>query len=217
MTNEEFIESIRLDGEEWKDVVGYEGHYMVSSFGRIVSLGRYVRFYAHTKMIEPCIKQQHMGKNGYFSVTFKKNGNKKCVSVHRIVAIAFIPNPNNYPCIDHKNDNQTDNRACNLQWCTHKMNNSKEHHRIAESLSQRGKKLPSIRKPIVQLNTNGDLIQIFPSMTDADLSGFQHSAIHRVIHNKLKTHRGFKWMYLSDYEALVNQDVKERLPDASGD
>lgn len=206
MTNEEFIESIRLEGEEWRDVVGYEGDYMVSSYGRILSLGRYVRFHTYTKMIDPCLKQQHRWKNGYFSVTLKKSGEKKCLSVHRLVAIAFVPNPNNYPCIDHINDDQTDNHACNLQWCTHKFNNSKEHHRLAKSLSQKGKILSSIRKPIVQLSTNGDLIQIFSSMTDADLNGFQHSAIHRVIHNKLKTHRGFKWMYLSDYEkSLVNQ------------
>lgn len=202
MTNKEFIESIKLDNEEWKDVVGWEGCYKVSSLGRILSLGRFVMFHAYTKMIDPCLMQQHRGRNGYLSVTLKKNGKRKCISVHRLVAIAFIPNPNNYPCIDHANDNQTDNRACNLQWCTHKFNNSKEHHRIAESLSQKGKILSSIRKPIVQLSTNGDLIQIFPSMTDADLNGFKHSAIHRVIHNKLKTHRGFKWMYLSDYEKL---------------
>ena len=206
MTNEEFIKSITLDGEEWRDVVGWEDFYMVSSLGRIVSLGRFVKFYAYTKMIDPCLMQQHRGRNGYFSVTLKKNGEKKCISVHRLVAISFIPNPNDYPCIDHINDNKTDNRACNLQWCTHKFNNSKEHHRHAESLSQRGKILSSIRKQIVQLSTNGGFIQIFPSMTDADLNGFQHSAIHRVIHNKLRTHKGFKWMYLSDYEkSLVNQ------------
>lgn len=206
MTNEEFIESIRLEGEEWRDVVGWEGYYIVSSYGRVASLGRYVKYYTYTKWLDPCLKQQQMWKNGYFAVTFKKNGKKICASVHRLVAIAFIPNPNNYPCIDHINDNKIDNRACNLQWCTHKINNSKEHHSIAESLSKKGKRLPSIQKPIVQLSTSGNLVRVYPSMRDADLNGFQHSAIHRVIHNKLKTHRGFKWMYLSDYEkSLVNQ------------
>jgi len=206
MTNKEFIESIRLEGEEWRDVVGWEGYYIVSSYGRVASLGRYVKYYSYTKWLDPCLKQQRMWKNGYFSVTLKKNGKKICASVHRLVAIAFIPNPNNYPCIDHINDNQIDNRASNLQWCTHKMNNSKEHHRITESLSKKGKRLPSIQKPIVQLSTSGKLVRVYPSMTDADLNGFHHSAIHRVIHNKLKTHKGFIWMYLSDYEkSLVNQ------------
>lgn len=211
MTNEEFIESIRLEGEEWKDVVGYEGYYMVSSLGRVASVGRYVKYHTYTKWMHPRLKQQRMWSSGYFSVTFKKNGRKECLSIHRLVAIAFVPNPNNYPCIDHINDNPLDNRADNLQWCTHKFNNSKEHHRIAASLSKKGNPLHTLWKPIVQLSKNGDFIQIFPSMTHADLNGFSHSAIHRVIHNKLKTHGGFKWMYLSDYESLVNQSVKERF------
>lgn len=205
MTNEEFIASITLEGEEWRDVVGYEGCYMVSSLGRIVSLSRVVKFYTYTKMINPCLKQQHRGQNGYYTVTLKKNGKKKCLSVHRLVAIAFIPNPNDYPCIDHLNDNQIDNRACNLQWCTHKINNSKEHHRIATSLSNKGKNKPTLWRPIVQLSTSGNIVKVYSSMTHADLDGFQHSAIHRVIHGKLKTHGGYKWMYLSDYESLVNQ------------
>ena len=205
MTNEEFIESVKLEGEEWRNVVGWEGYYMVSSYGRVASFGRYVKYYSYTKWLDPCLKQQRMWKNGYFSVTLKKNGKKICASVHRLVAIAFIPNPNNYPCIDHINDNQIDNRASNLQWCTHKMNNSKEHHRITESLSKKGKRLPSIQKPIVQLSTSGKLVRVYPSMTDADINGFQHSVIHRVIHNKLKTHRGFIWMYLSDYKKSCHQ------------
>lgn len=206
MTNEEFIESIRLQGEEWRDVVGYEGIYKISSFGRIMSMSRIVKYSTYTKCTFPCLMSQHRKENGYFTIVLKGNGKRKWFSVHRLVAEAFIPNPNGYPCVDHKNDNPLDNRASNLQWCTHEFNNSKEHHRLAESLSKRGKRLPSIQKPIVQLSKNGDFVRIYPSMTDADREGFQHSAIHRVIHNKLNSHRGFKWMYLSDYEkSLVNQ------------
>lgn len=204
MTNEEFIKSIALEGEEWRDVVGYEGCYMVSSLGRILSLGRPIRYYAYTKMLPPSLMSQRKWNSGYLSVTLKKNGKRECLSVHRMVAIAFVPNPNDYPCIDHRNDDKSDNRASNLQWCTHEFNNSKEHHRRASSVSRKGKPIPSIQTPIVQLSTNGDLVRVFPSMTDADNNGFQHSAIHRVIHNKLKTHRGFKWMYLSDYEKLLS-------------
>jgi hypothetical protein len=195
-----------MEKEIWKDIPNYEGLYQVSSVGRVKSVSRTVYGKRVQFLKERIMKPTLDANDYYYYVKLRKDGRYKKFYVHRLVCIAFVPNPNNHPCIDHINDDQTDNRACNLQWCTHKFNNSKEHHCLAESLSQRGKILTSIRKPIVQLSTNGDLIQIFPSMTDADLKGFQHSAIHRVIHNKLKTHRGFKWMYLSDYEkSLVNQ------------
>ena len=212
MTNEEFIESIRLEGEEWRDVVGYEGDYMVSNLGRIVVLSRII--YRTRKdgvkvkyNMKPHLSSTYTSPSSpYRRTTFIKDGKQDTQLIHRVIAMAFIPNPNNYPCVDHIDDNPSNSVASNLQWCTYKMNNSKEHHRITESLSKKGKRLPSIQKPIVQLSTSGKLVRVYPSMTDADIKGFQHSAIHRVIHNKLKTHRGFKWMYLSDYEkSLVNQ------------
>lgn len=203
MTNEEFIESIRLNNEEWRDVVGYEGYYMVSSYGRVISLSRYVEWNNYAKWTEPHLMYQYRKQKGYFTTVFKRNGVKKCVSIHRVVAAAFVPNPNNFPCIDHINDNPLDNRACNLQWCTHKMNNSKEHHRVSASKAMKGTISPK-RKPVVRLSLNGELLQTYQSMTHPEQEGYSHSAIHQVIHNKANAHRGFKWMYLEDYLALVN-------------
>lgn len=204
MTNEGFINSIKLENEEWRDVVGYEGCYMVSSYGRVISLSRYVERFNYAKWTEPILMHQHRKQKGYFTIVFKRNGVKKCYSVHRVVAAAFVPNPNNYPCIDHINDNPLDNRACNLQWCTHKMNNSKEHHRISASKAMRGTVSPN-RRPVARLSLDWVLLQIYPSMTHAEQEGYSHSAIHKAIHNKSKTHGGCKWMYLEEYENLVNK------------
>lgn len=210
MTNEEFIESIRLEGEEWRDVVGYEKLYMVSSLGRIVSLKRCVVRKHPNKSdsnytTEPRLCHTFFSKHSPYErfVFYHKRPYRRLV--HRIVAEAFVSNPNNYPEVDHINDNPRDNRACNLQWCTPKMNSSKESHRKAVSIGLLGH-VASNRTPIVCLKLDGDLVKIYPSMRHAELEGYSHSAIHKVAHNKRKSHGGgYKWMYLSDYESLVNQ------------
>lgn len=98
--------------EEFRPVVGYEGHYEVSNFGKIISL-------KDNKRLER--KPSLVGK-GYLSLTVSKDGISKQFRVHRLVAIAFIPNPNNLPEVNHKNRIKTDNHINNLEWCTSKEN-----------------------------------------------------------------------------------------------
>lgn len=206
MTNEEFIESIRLEGEEWRDVVGYEGYYMVSSLGRIASLARYVKRKHRVGVDSNYTTKPHLSKT-FFSnkspyeriVLYVKRPDRRLV--HRIVAEAFSPNPNNYPEVDHINDNPKDNRACNLQWCTPKMNSSKESHRKAVSVGHLGRVAPN-RTPVACLTLDGDLVKTYPSMKHAELDGYSHSAIYSVANNKRKSHGGYKWMYLSEYKKL---------------
>ena len=123
MTNEEFIESIKLDNEEWRDVVGYEGLYMVSSFGRVIGLPRvFIRNKGINKKdyrILKNVKYQY-GNLIYYRVSLSKNYERKNVRVHRLVADAFIPNPYNYPFIDHIDRNGQNNNVSNLRWCTQK-------------------------------------------------------------------------------------------------
>jgi hypothetical protein len=210
MTNEEFIESIRLQGEEWRDVVGYEGYYKVSSLGRIASLARYVKRKHRVGVDSNYTTKPHISKT-FFSkkspyeriVLYVKRPDRRLV--HRIVAEAFASNPNKYPEVDHINDNPRDNRACNLQWCTPKMNSSKDSHRKAVSIGLLGH-VSSNRTPVVCLTLDGNLVKIYPSNRHAELEGFSRFAIYQVAHNKRKSHKGYKWMYLSDYEkSLVNQ------------
>ena len=217
MTNEEFIESITLDGEEWRDVVGYEGDYMVSNLGRIVVLSRLVnRKHRNGKdanyVIKPHICSTSISPStNYRRMTFVREGVKDTQLVHRIVAEAFLPNPNEFPVVDHINDNPKDNRSCNLQWCTQKTNNNKPHHIEATSRSSKGR-IPYNRRKVVQLTPNMTFVRSYEYMTLAKDDGFHYSGISMAIHGKIPLYKGYKWMYLSDYENLVISKSKNACP-----
>ena len=111
-----------LDGEIWKDVVGYEGLYQVSNIGRIKSLqktfigslGRPITY--AVKIMKPVNNQ------GYKALTLRKNKIRKTLKIHRLVAQAFIPNPENKPDVNHKDLNRSNNHVDNLEWCTRSEN-----------------------------------------------------------------------------------------------
>lgn len=108
-----------LPGEIWKDIEGYKGIYQVRNMGRVRSLTRKVWNYTKPgRILRPGSK-----KNGYLHVCLI-NGSKreKHAHVHRLVAAAFIPNPDNLPEVNHKNYDKTDNRVENLEWCTSRYN-----------------------------------------------------------------------------------------------
>ena len=111
-----------------KPVVGYEGYYEVDNCGRVYALDRIVHVEDHGRIYDKQLKggiiKQHMHSNGYKVVCLTKDGKSKTVFVHRIVAMAFLPNPENLPCINHKDEDKTNNFMDNIEWCTYKYNNA---------------------------------------------------------------------------------------------
>ena len=109
--------------EIWRPIVGYEGLYEVSSYGRVRSLDRYVKGKSYRlhkgKVLSP-------GKNsrGYLSAVLSYNGKHKAITVHRLVAETFLPNPDNLPEINHKDEDKTNNSVDNLEWCDRSYNNN---------------------------------------------------------------------------------------------
>ena len=114
-----------LPGEEWKDIIGYEGRYMVSNLGRVKNLPNKTR--KDERVITPQISRN------YYSVGLRDSfGNTKLHRVHRLVAQAFIPNPNNLPQVNHKDENKLNNRLENLEWCDAEYNTNYGSARIRQ-------------------------------------------------------------------------------------
>ena len=114
---------LALPYEVWRDIKGYEGLYQVSNLGRVKSLERYVKgIYGLRKVQQKIMSIARIRTNGYMQVHLTKNGIAKKYQVHRLVAEAFIPNPNNLPIVNHKDENKINNCVWNLEWCTYSYN-----------------------------------------------------------------------------------------------
>ena len=136
--------------EEWKDVEGYEGLYQVSNQGNVRSLRT-------NKILKPMIW------HGYAYVNFTIDNIVNHKSIHRLVAEAFIPNPDNKPQVDHINTVKEDNRSCNLRWVTALENASN-----VITVSRRFDNHIDESKPVYQYTTNGEFVSMYKSVREAE-------------------------------------------------
>jgi len=178
----------------WRHISGYEGLYSVSSSGQI---------YSHLR--KKLLKLSPVS-TGYHSVELYKNGFGKRLLVHRLVALAFIANPQNKPQINHVDENKTNNNICNLEWVTAKENMnhgeaaktrhskidySKEVFKINAKIN--GKK---VAKPVVQLCNSGNVVKVFESAAEAKrVLGINASHISETCTGKRKSAGGFDWKF----------------------
>ena len=196
--------------EIWKDIEGYEGLYQVSNFGKVRSVDRYN---SRGCWIKGCIIEPTNCK-GYLQIVLFLNGKKSYYYIHRIVAEAFLPNPDNKPEIDHINTDKTDNTVClnedgsvnyektNLRWVSHKENMNNPLTRKKQSTRFKGKighNTPA-SKIIAQLDKNGKLLKVWLCAMDAvRQEGYTQEHISSCCKGTLKTHKGYKWQYIDDY------------------
>lgn len=205
-----------MQQEIWKDIPDYKGYYQVSNLGRVKGLKYTFWAKKQFRTLPERILKPNKNKNGYFYVVLHKNKKGKTWKVHKLVALAFIPNPENKKCIDHIDTNKENNNVNNLRWCTHKENMSNSitkkklidagAFQITKEMREKAKigylknkkqilqkiKL-AVEKPIKCIETE----KIYKSITTAATElQINPSNISAVCKGKLKSAGGYHWKYI---------------------
>ena len=189
--------------EIWRDIDGHPNAYQVSSHGRIRSLDRYVDRLNHghpsKQFCRGRLLKQNIDEDGYARINIRANQIDRRYGVHRLVAQAFIPNPDNLPCVNHIDGNKLNNSVNNLEWCTVEYNNQHANqiglrpHRIYEDRSAVKLRLS---KPVRCEQTG----QTYPSCIEAERQmNLGSTAVWHSIHYNRPTKQGYTFSYIESY------------------
>lgn len=174
--------------EIWKPVKVFEGLYEVSNLGVLKRLSTALSVGTGNYPRKERIATISQNNKGYLKCDLWKNGKRYQKLVHRLVAQAFVPNPNNYPVVNHKDENKENNSADNLEWCNQKynMNYGSCSNRIGKANS----------KKVVMLSKNHEKIETFDSIIGAERkTGISNGSIVDCLHGRRKTAGGYIWKY----------------------
>lgn len=165
--------------EIWKDIKGYEGKYQVSNTGKVRSLN-----YKNTGEVR--LLKQHLTRNGYLQIGLTKYGKSIYFSVHRLVSQTFIPNPDNLPQVNHKDECKTNNVVENLEWCScqYNLNYGTHNERMIKTQS----------KVILQFTKDGEFVKEWESMRCARRE-LGICNITQALKGRYKQAGGFVWKY----------------------
>ena len=171
--------------EKSLDFLGYP-NYTITDDGRVFCLNYHREGYK--KELKPGIRR------GYNKITLCKDGKEKNISIHRLVALAFIPNPDNLPIINHKDENPSNNMVGNLEWCSIKYNNT--YGTRLEKTSKKHLNRKDESKPVKQFTKDGVFLKEYPSTKEVERqNGFFCSNISSCCNGKQKSAYGYIWRY----------------------
>lgn len=192
-----------MSPEIWKWIPDFEGLYQVSTWGRIRSVDRWVIYKDGSKRFyKGRILKPARDENGYLLVVLSRDGKRRNFRVHRLVAEAFIPNPENKPEVNHLDENKENNYVSNLEWSTHKDNinwgtrNERHAASMLNASRSNGRKPGRKPKPVQAINpSTGEVVLEFPSTREAERKGFNHGDISACCRGKVEQHKGLEWRY----------------------
>lgn len=174
--------------EIWKDIKGYEGLYQVSNLGNVRSVKRNCNQRYGLREVKERILKTGKTKKGYLIVVLSKEQTTKSHAVHTLVANAFIPNVNNYPQINHIDENKENNNVNNLEWCTNKYNCNYGTRTIRQK--------QKVSKPVLQYDLKGNFIKKWGSISEAAKNlKMCITCISYNCNGKRKTAGGYIWKY----------------------
>lgn len=192
--------------EVWLPIKDYEENYEVSNLGKIRSKTRKTKFGRSYKIHKSQIIKTQPDKDGYLKVNLSKNGKKKRMFVHRLVAETFIKNHENLPVVNHINGIKDDNRADNLEWCTRSENDLH-----AFKMGLRKPTNGGMNKRVLQIDVKSNKpIKIFNSIKEASIAlGCTVSNLSSCLNGKTKTAKGYKWRFADErVETIENTSEK---------
>ena len=177
--------------EEWKSIKGYEGLYEVSNYGNVRSLDRYASNGRKIILYSGKVLSKNLGTNGYHSVQLSKDNQVNRKMIHRLVAEAFIPNPDELSQVNHIDENKLNNHVSNLEWCTAKYNTNYGGAIKRSSEKRKGKPLKSKWVKIMCVETG----EVFDSVLMASrITNTNKSAISMVLNGKRNKAGGSSWV-----------------------
>ena len=200
------LKHIIMNEEIWQPIVGFEGIYEISNLNRVKSLERTITYINRwgtetNRTFKSCIVRPSTDKNGYLFVTLKKNGTETHKTIHRLIAEAFIPNPENKPTVNHKNHIRTDNRIENLEWATYpeqiddewKNNAVKSHYKQSKQVYQY-----SLDNSFIALYSSIKCAAKKCNLSKTGIKNCCEGGYFSTVRNKFyksNSYGGFKWSY----------------------